>query len=149
MGAERAAVMCRQGCGWWGEGWLLCGVCVRCEWMRGSRKGGGSGERQVVATCVGGLMAVTDGSRRAQATQCVCLYEWGYVRSRQGDGEWRVISVGQRGCCCLFVGVVCDDCDVCVRCVCEGSVSDNRIGDDGASALAPHLGGLTALQTLM
>ncbi len=48
----------------------------------------------------------------------------------------------------LFVGVVCDVCDVCVRCVCEGSLGSNVIRNDGASALAPHLGGLTALQTL-
>ncbi len=93
-------------------------------------------------------MGVIDGSRRAQATKCVCLYEWGYVRSRQEDGEWRVMRVSQRGCCCLFVGVVGDDCDVCVRCVCEGSLRYNSIGDDGASALAPHLGRLTALQSL-
>ncbi len=63
-------------------------------------------------------------------------------------------GVGQRGSWCLFVGVVCDVCnvrdvcDVCVRCVCEGSLEANSIADDGASALAPHLGGLTALQSL-
>ncbi len=77
-------------------------------------------------------------------------YEWGCVWSRQDDGELRVMSVGQRGCCCLFVGVVCDDCDVCdVRCVCEGSLGWNSIDAAGASALAPHLGGLTSLQTLV
>ncbi len=61
----------RRRCGWWGEGGC-CAVCVRCEWMRGSRKGvRGSGERQVVAKCVGGMMGVIDGSWWAQATQCV------------------------------------------------------------------------------
>jgi hypothetical protein len=74
---------------------------------------GGSGERQVVAKCVCGLMAVIDDSRWAQATQCMCLYEWGCVRSRQGDGEWRVMRVGQRGCCCLWVLFA-----MCVICVC-------------------------------
>ena len=48
----------------------------------------------------------------------------------------------------LFVGVVCDACVMCVRCVCEGSLKSNDIEATGASALAPHLGGLTALQTL-
>jgi hypothetical protein len=51
----------------------------------------------------------------------------------------------------LFVGAVCDVCVVCdvrVRCVCEGSLQSNSIQAAGASTLAPHLGGLTALQTL-
>jgi hypothetical protein len=44
-GVERAAVMCRQGCGRVGGvvagGAMVVVVpCVRCEWMRGSRKGG-------------------------------------------------------------------------------------------------------------
>jgi hypothetical protein len=48
--------------------------------------------------------------------------------------------VGTCGVMCVWVVLLCD--------VCEGSLSNNSIGDDGASALAPHLGGLTALQTL-
>ncbi len=73
---ERAAVMCRQGCGrvggscgWWGEG----GCCAVCE-MRvdeGQQERGTVAGRPFAAKCVGGLMAVIDGSRRAQATQCV------------------------------------------------------------------------------
>ncbi len=50
----------------------------------------------------------------------VFAYEWGCVWSRQDDGEWRVMSVGQRGfSVCLWVLfvmiVMCVLCAMCVR----------------------------------
>ena len=41
----------RGRCGWWGEGGC-CAVCVRCEWMSGSRKGGQWREAGRCEVCV-------------------------------------------------------------------------------------------------
>ena len=39
-------------------------------------------------------------------------------------------------------------CSVTVMCICDNLQADNRVGVEGAKALAPELGKLTQLQTL-